>query len=208
MTIFTPRAELLAPSPADHRPTPPRGRRRGAAFTLTEVIIAASLSAFILAGVLSTFLLLGRTGLNAAAYSEMNSRLRVALERFNHDVRLASDVRWHDARSLTLVLPSGAGPAVTYAFEPAADPAAPGRFVRQVAGAATEVLVRDVAPDFEFRRYRQPSAAGKDAPATNNLETRQLEVRVRALRPGSRAPAASQLALSARCMLRNKSPGA
>ncbi len=209
MTISTPRAEPVAPPPrADRSPSPLRERRGTSAFTLTEVIIAASLSAFILAGVLSTFLLLGRAGLNASAYSEMNSRLRVAIERFNHDVRLASGVRWQNERQLTLVPPGGAGPSVTYSFEAAADPAAPGSLVRQAAGGAREVLVRDVAPDFEFRRYRKPSGTGRETPAQNDLETRQLEIRLRALRPDSRAPSASQLSLSARCTLRNKSPGA
>lgn len=198
MTISTP--------PADTARRPPAAARR--AFTLTEVLIAASLSAFLLAGVFSTFLLLGRTGLNASAYAEMNSRLRGAVERFNNDVRLATDVRWHDEHRLTLVLPPGLGPEVAYAYEPAADPAAPGRFVRQVEGAPAEILVRDVAPDFAFRRYRLPSDAGVDAPARNDLETRQLELRLRAVRPDARAPSASQLALSARCVLRNKGPGA
>ena len=212
MTTFTPHAELPAPPPPAAGLLRPSRRRGGrSAFTLTEVIVAASLSAFILAGVLSTFLLLGRTGLNASAYAEMNSRLRIALERFNHDVRLASDVRWQDKRRLVLVLPSGsagAGAEVTYAFEPASDPDAPGRFVRQSAGAASETLVGAVAPDFEFRRYRLPSPSGAEAPASNDLETRQLEIRLRALRPGARAPSASPLARSARCSLRNKSSGA
>jgi hypothetical protein len=123
-------------------------------------------------------------------------------------VRLASDVRWQNERQLTLVFPRNAGPSVTYSFESAADPAAPGRFVRQTAGAAREVLVQDVAPDFEFRRYRHSSSAGRETPALNDLETRQLEVRVRALRPDARAPSASQLSVSARCSLRNKSSGA
>lgn len=218
MTTFIPRADTLAattPAPAAtawragprHRAS---GQARRAAFTLTEVLIAASLSAFILAGVLSTFLLLGRTGLNASAYAEMNARLRTAIERFDRDVRLASDVRWQDERRLTLVFSQSGGadlPEVTYAFEPAADPASPGRFVRQAEGASVEVLVRDVAPDFAFRRYRLPTESGEEALATGDLDTKQLEVRLRALRPDARAPAASQLALSARCVLRNKNAG-
>lgn len=209
MTISTPPADLSAPAVRLARP-PRQARplRACRAFTLTEVIVATSLSTFLLAGVLSTFLLLGRAGLNASAYAEMNARLRGAIERFDRDVRLASGVRWHDERRLTLILPPGLGPDVTYAFEPAAEPAAPGRFVRQVEGAAAEVLVRDVAPDFAFRRYRLPAFYGEDAPATGDLETKQLEVVLRALRPGAQAPSASQLSLSARCVLRNKAPGA
>lgn len=213
MTTSTPRADTPAAPPSAATPSPRRraGRRTGrAAFTLTEVIIAASLSTFILAGVLSTFLLLGRTGLNASAYAEMNARLRSAIERFDRDVRLASDVRWQDEHRLTLIFPQADGapaPEITYAFEAAADSAAPGRFVRQAEGSALEVLVRDVAPDFAFRRYRLPTESGAEAPATGDLDTKQLEVRLRALRPDARAPAASQLALSARCVLRNKNAG-
>lgn len=208
MTTSTPRAD----TPAAARFVPPfaRLRRRRAdrdAFTLTEVIVAATLSGFILAGVLSTFLLIGRTGLNASAYVEMNARLRSALERFDRDVRLAEDMRWEDERRLTLLLPEAIGPDVTYAFEPAADAAAPGRFLRQAEGADAEVLVRDVSPDFAFRYYRRPQTPGADEPAENPGETRLIEVRLRALRPDSRAPAASQLALSARCYLRNKTSG-
>lgn len=216
MTTSTPRVDpgLVAPPRAFarlRRPRPAgggRSRAAGAAFTLTEVIIAASLSAFLLAGVLSTFLLIGRTGLNSSAYAEMNARLRSAVERFDHDVRLAEDIRWQDERRLTLLIPDALGPDVTYAFEPATDPAAPGRFVRQADGGRSETLVRDVSPDFAFYYYKRPQVPGKDEPAENALSTKQIELRLRALRPGARVPAASQLAVSARCVLRNKNAGA
>lgn len=207
MTTFIP--------PADRPPRPAPGSRtrvahRGglAAFSLAEVLVASALSAFVLVGILSVFLLLGRTGLNASAYAAMNAELRTAVERFNRDVRIASDIRWSDARRLTLILPAGAGPAVTYAFEPAAQLAGAGRFVRQTEGGLAETLVASVAPDFTFLRYRLPEPGLDDPPAaTNDLETKQLEVRLRALRPGAIAPSASQLATSARCVLRNKVVG-
>ena len=171
-------------------------------------MVATALSAFILAGVLSTFLLIGRTGLNSVAYADMNGELRRAVDRFNHDVRLATDVRWSDARRLTLVLPADVGPSVTYAYEPAADAVSPGRFVRRAGDRPAEVLVAKVAPDFSFARYRLPDPSLDQAPvAANDLETKQLEVRLRAVRPAATLPAASQLALSARCVLRNKSTG-
>ncbi len=206
MITSTPRADRRSfPDPVSRRPA----RRGGlAAFTLAEVLVAAALSVFILAGVLSVFLLLGRTGLNTSAYASMNSELRAAVERFNRDVRLATDVRWHDTYHLTLIPPAGAGPAITYAFEPAAGPAGTGRFVRQAENGTTEVLVASVAPDFTFLRYRLPEP-GRDEPpaAANDLETKLLEIRLRALRPGALAPSASQLVTSARCVLRNKAVG-
>jgi hypothetical protein len=208
MTISTPRADTpVAAPPAARRSRPARRSARRAAFTLTEVIVASALSAFILAGVLSTFLFIGRTGLNATAYVDMNTRLRGALERFDHDVRLARDVLHQDQRSVTLVFPAALGPDVTYSFEPAADASAPGRFVRQADGATPEILVRDVSPEFAFRYYKRPQTPGADEPARTPLETRLIEVRLRALRPDTRAPTASQLALSARCYLRNKNVG-
>ena len=162
----------------------------------------------ILAGILSTFLLIGRTGLNAAAYSEMNGKLRIALERFSRDVHLATDLRWTDQRRLTLVLPADLGSSVTYAYEAAPDGTSPGRFIRQIPGAAPETLVGGVSPDFAFARYRLPVTAWDEPPiATNDFETKQLEVRLRAIRPGAQTPAVSQLATSARCLLRNKAVG-
>lgn len=210
MTTSTPHADHALAPPRRPAAPPRRSRRRGrrAAFTLTEVIVASTLSTFILAGILSTFLFIGRTGLNASAYVEMNGSLRLAIERFDQDVRFAADLRWHDERSLTLLFPAGAGAAVTYRFEPGAAPDAPGRFVRQRADEPAEVLVREVAPDFAFRRYRMPAADGAERPATGDLDTRLLEVRLRAVRPSASAPSASQLAISARCVLRNKNQGA
>lgn len=207
MTTFTPPADCPVPPDFASRPRRP-GRRSLAAFSLTEVLVASALSSFVLAGILSVLFLLGRTGLNASAYAGMNSELRAAVERFNRDVRLAADVRWHDARRLTLILPAGAGPAVTYAFEAAVEPAGSGRFIRQTEGGTAETLVASVAPDFTFLRYRLPNTGQDEAPpAINDLETKQLEVRLRALRPEALAPAASQLSTSARCVLRNKAIG-
>ncbi len=209
MTTSTPRADR-GPRAVRRTALPGRGRRGGArasGFTLTEVIIAASLSTFVLAGILSTFLLVGRAGFNASAYSEMNAKLRHAVERFHQDVRMAQDVRWQDERRLTLLLPGGEGSAVTYFFEPGADPAGPGRFLRRVGEAKAEVLVDSVAPDFSFRRFRLPDLSGEERAAVNDLETMQLEVRLRAVRTSATNPSASQLATSARCVLRNKNSG-
>lgn len=170
-------------------------------------MIAAALSVFVLSAILSTFLLIGRTGLNASAYAEMNASLRSAVERFNHDARLAADLRWTDQRRLTFVPPAGLGPEITYAYE--ADPARmenPGRLLRIVGDGATEVLVENIAPDFAFARYRLPAPGTDEAqPATNDLETKQVEMRLRAFRSGPGTPTASQMAGSARCVLRNKS---
>lgn len=191
--------------------TPPAKNAAGrrAAFTLAEVIIAASLSAIVLAGVLSTFLFLARTGFNTAAYAEMSSTLRVATERFHRDVRLASDVRWHDHQRLTLLIPSAENAGhenVTYGYAPA--DTAQGEFYREVMHQETTVrtvLARGVAPDFSFRRYRLADASDEAPPAANDLETKLVEVSLRAVRRGANGAPVTQDALSTRCLLRNKS---
>lgn len=209
MTTSTPPADPRPPAPGPRRlfaPTP-SGSGRRAAFTLAELIVSAGLSSLLLAGVLSTFLLLIRIGHNSSAYAEMNGRLRIAVERFHHDARLASGLRWDSSRSVTLFIPDAPEREVAYRYEAPTRLAPSGRFIRQPARQPAEILVDDIAEDFAFRRYRLPAADGSEAVATNDLETRLLEVNLRAVRPGSTRPAATQVALSARCVLRNKGPG-
>jgi hypothetical protein len=164
----------------------------------------------VLAGVLTVFLLIGRTGVNATAYAEMSSILRNSLDQFHRDARLASDVRWHDARRLTLLLPQPTGEtaAVAYGFAPAAPGSATGVFYREILQDDTPVrtiLARDIASDFTFRRYRLGSAENIAPSATNDLETKLVEVTLRAVRRGANGAPISQNAVSTRCLLRNKS---
>lgn len=171
--------------------------------------MASALSALVLAGVLSAFLLIVRTGTRAASYSAMEAEVRRGLEIFARDARQAVDVRWGGAQRLTLVLPGTGTPAVTYAYD--ADPASPTHrsLYREAPGAAgapaRQVLVRDLADDFAFRRYRLgPADGGGPVAAANDLETKQLQLVFRAQGRTGDGPAASQSALSARYVLRNK----
>jgi prepilin-type N-terminal cleavage/methylation domain-containing protein len=200
MTTTTPHADHSAPAP--------RSRRAG--FTLAELIIATSLSAIVLAGVLTTFLLIGRAGFNASAYADMSSALRNSLDQFHRDARLASDVRWHDQRRLTLLLPrsSGETESITYGYEPAAHASATGVFYREIIRddlPVRTILARDIASDFTFQRYRLGSASDLAPAAANDLETKLVEVTLRAVRRGANGSPVSQNAVSARCLLRNKS---
>lgn len=66
-------------------------KNRSAGFTLTEVLMAASLSAMILAGVLSTSVLIIRSSVRASNYSIMEAETRRAFEQMGIDARMASD---------------------------------------------------------------------------------------------------------------------
>src|SRR5688572_23520838 len=93
-------------------------KRRCRAFTLVEVMVASTLGTIVLAGVLSTFLMLGRSGANVANYSMMEAESRRALEELSQDLRMAKDITWNSAESVTLTVPDNyttTGNQVTYA---------------------------------------------------------------------------------------------
>lgn len=200
MTISTPPTE------------PVRPRRRGACrgFTLTEIMVSATISTIVLAGILSAFLMIGRTGYAAGNYSEMDAQTRRALEIFGADARKAADVRWHDAQTLTLYVSteSAATAAVTYGYDTVTSSPTYRTFYRVQGDSASAeprlALVRNVSTDFAFARFKLEQPGVSDNSAGNDLETKQLQVTLRTARTGATTPTASQSAISARYILRNK----
>ncbi|MBA4138044.1 MAG: hypothetical protein C0518_12060 [Opitutus sp.] len=186
-----------------------RAARRVRAFTLAEVLLATTLSAFVLAAVMSSFVFLGRTGLRASNVSEMENEVRRALETFAQEARLATDVRWNSAQSITFTLPAGsAAPQVTYAYDTEAASATYQALYRVTGDAsstaARRVLVREVAPDFAFRRYKLPQSGVIDNSAANDTETKQIQIVMRVERTNAITAGGSQSVASARFILRNK----
>lgn len=183
-------------------------RRRG--FTLVEVLISSTIAAGILAAILSTFLMLGRSGYNAANYSMMESEARRALEMFSQEARMANNIEWVDANTITLrVVNSGSSTTqVTYAYDPDTTPGnrTARCFYRVVGNTSTApdqrlILVRNVS-EFAFRRYKIVN--GVDYTATNDTETKQIQITLRSIRTGATTVDATNAVLSARVVLRNK----
>ena len=172
-------------------------------------MIAATLSTFVLAGILSAFVLIGRSGFLASSYSELESESRRGLEIFGADVRKATNIAWQSPQSITLFVATATGNTpVTYAYD--ADPASSTyrSFYRQLgtanSGNPKRVLIRGVAPDFAFGRFKLEQPGVEQNIANSDLETKQLEVTFRASRGGTTLVAANQSAVSARYILRNK----
>lgn len=168
--------------------------------------MAATLSTFVLAGVLSAFLFITRSGFRASAYSEMESDIRRGLDIFARDTRHAGAVHWNNAQSITLTLAGGA--TVTYAYDSTAGSPTYRSFYR-VAGDATStqprrVLIRGLDPDFAFRRYKLAQPGVTDNSATNDRETKQLQLTLRTVRTSQATAGASNSAVSTRYVLRNK----
>jgi prepilin-type N-terminal cleavage/methylation domain-containing protein len=179
-------------------------RRRG--FTLMEVLIAATISVFVLAGVLSSFLMMGRSGYNASNYCVMETEARRALETFSQEARMASNIAWTSATSVTFtVVDSSTTYKVTYAYDSGTSGATAKTFYRKLGEAgsssARTVLVRGVT-EFAFQRYKIVGGVGSSA--TNDLETKQIQLTLRSVRTGVTTVAATNAVLSARVVLRNK----
>jgi type II secretory pathway pseudopilin PulG len=174
-------------------------------FTLVEAIVATTLATLVLAGVMSSFLMIGRSSVNAARYSENEAQLRRALEEFGRDARRASNIQWTNDRCVTLEIGRGTS-RITYGYDDAAGSETSRCFYRTVESSGVtgpkKILAREVA-GLSFQRFKleQPGVANA---AANDLETKQLKVTLRAARRGAVTAEASQLALSASFILRNK----
>ena len=187
------------------RTLPALSRRGPRAFTLVEMLIAATISGFLLVGVLGTFLMIGRDGYNAANYSIMESESRRAHETFSQEARMASNITWNSANSVTLTDAAASSYRVTYAYNSSTSGATAQCFYRlpgEPSSTADKlILVRNVR-DFAFRRYKVVN--GTDYTAANDLETKQIQITLRSVRTGITTVATTNAVLSARVVLRNK----
>ena len=183
-----------------------RRARAARGFTLVEILIGATLATVILAGILAVFLMIGRTGYNAANYSTMEAEARRALEMFSEEARMASNLTWNSSTSVTfrVVRASGAYD-VTYAYDAGTSGDTAQCFYRKPGGSASTatplILVRKVN-EFAFRRYKVVN--GANFAASNDLETKQIQITLRSVRTGATTVAATNAVLSARVVLRNK----
>jgi len=168
-------------------------------------MIGSSLSVIVLAGVLSAFLLLGRSGVNAANYSESEANIRRAIEDFSQDVRMARDIVWNSATSITLTVPdnySTSSNQVTYAWDSSTIGLTPQSFYRKPGDAAftadPTVYVRKVT-SFTFLRFNR-----LDGTAANNAETKRIQLSMNVNRSGSTLVGTNAALVSASFILRNK----
>lgn len=189
---------------------PARTQNRYSAFTLVEVIIAASLGSMILAGVVTAFVMLVQSSVRVSNYSRMESETRRAFEHLAINARMANRFSAVFSggviTSVTFTIPNNdlsAVTRVTYGFDtsnstnrtlfvvPGGDPnATAGRFtlVNRVTG-------------LSFLRYDRLGVL-IPASTTTNTGVKHLQVSLNVTRSGSGA-ATTQVIRSSAFTLRN-----
>lgn len=180
-------------------------RRAHGAFTLVEVVIASTIAGIVMAAVMTSFLMLGRSGVNIAAYSRMESQARRSLEEFAQDLRMASAVTWNSSTSITLTVPNNyaaTGNQVTYAYDSATMGPTAQCFYRRPGGAASTqaktVLIENVVT-FAFSRFDR-----LDNIAAQDTSTKRIQVTMTARTQTRTVADATNNILSASYILRNK----
>ena len=182
--------------------TPTRARK---AFTLAEVMIGATISAFVLTAMMTSFLMLGRSGTNLANYSMMETQARRALEDFSQDLRMASNVAWNSSTSITLTVPNNytsTSNLVTYAWDSSSSGATAKSFYRMPGNAAAsnaKTVLANRVVSFEYLRYNR-----LDAAAANEAETKRIVLTMQMRSTGVTLADTTNNVISASFILRNK----
>jgi hypothetical protein len=170
--------------------------------TMVELMISMSIAATVMSSVFGSFLFLARSSLITASYADMDKEARGGLETFARDVRMADDVADFTATGMRLHLPFGpTGPRwVSYSYDPTTR-----TFYRNRGTPAERAIVNGIDV-FILKRYslRLNGVTGAPMEATNDLETKQLQIQMRAVRSGAARATATNNVISARYILRNK----
>jgi len=184
---------------------------RSRAFTLVEVLIAASLGTIVMAGVLSAFLMLVRSGVRVSNYSVMETQTRRAFEQLGIDARMANKITSHFTgnaiTAFTLTIPNNdlsSQRTVTYGYDASTSDdkkffMVPGTSPSGTTGRLN--LVSKVT-SLTFLRYDTESAL---IPATtvSDAGVKHVQVSISVSRADSGVAAATQVIRSSAFTMRN-----
>lgn len=179
-------------------------------FSLSEVMIASTLTVMVMSGVMGSVIMTMRTGYHVEQYTDMENQSRLSLEIFGRDVRMAKSVTWVDANNINLTLPTsteGNGTVVyTYSYNPVR------KEFSRIADGKTQLLIIGI-DSLELHGYQltgDPVFTTDHMPATPfdwaiaGSNTKQIELSVSSSRQQGRKINTTQKIISARFILRNK----
>ncbi|MEX2045175.1 MAG: prepilin-type N-terminal cleavage/methylation domain-containing protein [Opitutus sp.] len=171
--------------------------RRGAAgFTLTEILIATSLSAILFAAVFSAYLFLGRILTRLVNVQRQENESRRTLRYFTQDVSAAIRLTTATASQVTLTRPtSGGTTTVTYEYSSG------GGTLARTQGGNTQTLVSQItAGSFAFSYYNESGSTVSTLQSIKSVEM-SFSTTFGSSNAGTRA---SYTTVSPRIVLRNK----
>lgn len=182
-----------------------RRSRRTAGLTLVELMIASGIASFVMTGVLSVVLMMGRSGISAANYADMEAQSRRAVDEFAQDVRMSSDLTWNSTASVTLTVPdnyTATGNKVTYALDSSTTGPTAGSFYRLPGNAASTgprlALARNVTA-LAFLRFTRTNTV-----ATDDFSAKRLQLTMNLRTTAQTTVDQNTLVVSASYVLRNK----
>jgi Tfp pilus assembly protein PilW len=166
-----------------------------------------TISGFVMLAILTSFLMMGRSEANAYNYVGMEEEARKGLERFGEDVRMSGGITWTDSTRVTLQVKHASDnsyDSVVYYWDNNSGNSTYQCLLRSgpdpVTGVSvTTTLIHNVQ-SFEFDRWM----IGTSGSATNDAGTKQLQIRLTIKKQNVTTVAATNLVVSARFVLRNK----
>lgn len=181
-------------------------------FSLAEIMVATTISAFILTSAYATIMSLAKGSESMINFSEMNGQTRVALELFGRDMRMASDVETASEQVVKVqkkvyIPSSNANIAcdITYEFVPSAETFTR-TIVRRDTGTTIEdrILLYDVdALKFTYYSLINPTDPWVSPAAHNPLEVKHVQIEAKLQRNVLNLKNTNYI-ISARFMMRNK----
>jgi type II secretory pathway pseudopilin PulG len=181
------------------------GASSAAGFTITELIVATTISGVVLASMIGTFFSFAVGARSVGAYTEMSQDSRMVLEKFARDVRAASDVRQATPDTLEIVFPDASfysGSSVTYEYDDQA-----GVLFRIERDDANNVVSNDLVlsgvEQFVFSYFDPLGGEISANTASLLLSAKSVQVDAEMLRKISETEATDYI-ISARFMMRNR----
>lgn len=168
-------------------------------------MIAGGIASFVMTGILSVVLMMGRSGMSASNYADMEAQSRRAVDEFAQDVRMASDLTWNSSTSVTLTVPdnyAANGNKVTYALD-ASTTGPTARSFYRLPGTASSTspriaLARNVS-SLTFMRYTRANTEAAD-----DFSAKRLQLTMNLRTTAQTTVDQNTLVVSASYVLRNK----
>ncbi len=171
-----------------------RSGSRASGFTLPEILIGIVIGSMLIAAITSSFIFIAKSCASLNDYSDLDLEARTAIEIFSREVRAAKDISGFSSSGMTLTVP-GAGGDYTVNYTYVVNDKT---FYRAYGTSDQEALLTGVE-SFALNRFNLLHNT-----ASNDLETKQIQLDARTVRSGGVKFRATNNVLSARFVMRNK----